>query len=64
MDIAHIKTELIKKAYKRHPNLIRFTNRQEFTDDGHHIVFWYNVPLPNDTQTTKVEVYTYGTELL
>jgi hypothetical protein len=64
MDITHIKTKLIEKAYKKHPNLVRFTDREEFTDDGHRIVFWYNVPLSNGTQTTKVEVYEYGTELL
>jgi len=52
-----IKKELIKKAYKRYPGLIRFSKETEFTNDEKHLVFWYNVRLPNGSYTTKVEVH-------
>jgi len=52
-----IKNELIEKAYKRYPDLIRFSKETEFTEDEKHLVFWYNVKLPNGSCTTKVEVH-------
>ena len=60
-NLAFIKLDLIEKAYKKHPNLVRFPRWEEFTYEWGGecgiLIFWYNVPLPNGTQTTKIEVY-------
>ena len=62
-NFASVKAFLIEKAYRNHPNLVRFKSQEEFTiEENNLVIFWYNVPLPNGTQTTKVEVY-YGSSL-
>lgn len=52
-----IRNELIEKAYKRYPDLIRFSKFIEFTEDEGMLIFWYNVRLSNGSCTTKVEVH-------
>lgn len=57
MEITHLKNELIKKAYKKHPKLLRFSEDVEFTEDEGLLIFWYNVKLLSGGWTTKVEVH-------